>query len=104
FAGDAAEIAFALDRTIEHGVADNDRLLRHEPAVGRWPNDDAATREALADIVVGVALKLEGHAAREPGAEALPGSPCEGHVDGVIGQALVAIAFRYLAREHGPGG
>ena len=30
-ARDAAEIAFALDRAVEHGVADDDRFLRHEP-------------------------------------------------------------------------
>ena len=30
-AGYAAEIAFALDRAIHHGIADNDRFLRHDP-------------------------------------------------------------------------
>ena len=40
FAGNAAEIAFALDRAIEHGIADNDRLLRHASR-GR-PSDRAA--------------------------------------------------------------
>ena len=34
FAGDAAEIAFALDRAVEHGVADDDRFLRHDAGVG----------------------------------------------------------------------
>src|SRR5690348_4803156 len=72
-ASDAAEITFALDRAVEHGVADDDRFLRLEAAVGRRPDDEAAARKALADIVVGVAFELEGHAAREPGAEALAG-------------------------------
>ncbi len=30
-AGDAAEITFAGDRAVEHGIADDDRLLRHDP-------------------------------------------------------------------------
>src|SRR5205823_12172032 len=72
-AGDAAEIALALDGAVEHGVSDDDRFLGLEAAIGRRPNDNAAAREALADIVVGVTLELEGHAAREPGAEALAG-------------------------------
>ena len=29
-AGDAAEVALALDGAVEHGVADDDRLLRHD--------------------------------------------------------------------------
>ena len=32
-AGDAAEIAFALDRAVHHGVADDDRLFRHDAGV-----------------------------------------------------------------------
>ena len=96
--------ALALDRAVEHGVADDDRLLRHEAGVGGRAHDDAAAREALADIVVGVAFELEGHAVREPGAEALPGGAGELHVDGAVGQPLVAVALGDLAREHGAGG
>ena len=70
-AGDAAEIAFAGDRAVQHGVADDDRFLRHDAGVGRRPDDDAAARQALADIVVGFAFELEGHAVGEEGAEAL---------------------------------
>src|SRR5262249_22062922 len=92
-AGDAAEVAFALDCAVEHRVADDDRLFRHEAAVGGGTDDDAAAREALADIVVGVALEFESHAVREPGAEALAGGAGQLHVDGVVRQALVAIAL-----------
>ena len=103
-AGDAAEIAFARDRAVEHGVADDDRLLRHDAGVGRRPDDDAAARQALADIVVGVAFELEGDAAREQRAEALAGGAGELDVDGVVRQAGVAVALGDLAREHGAGG
>ena len=56
-AGDAAEIAFARDRAVEHGVADDDRLFRHDAGIGRRADDDAAARQALADIVVGRRLR-----------------------------------------------
>ena len=32
-AGDAAEVAFALDRAVHHGVADDDRLFRHDAGI-----------------------------------------------------------------------
>src|SRR4029077_10659376 len=72
-AGNAAEEALAGDRAIEHGIADDDRLLGHNAAVDRRPHDDAPTGEPLADIVIALALEFEGDAAREPGAEALSG-------------------------------
>ena len=59
FAGDAAEIALARDRAVHHGVADDDRLFRHDARVLRRLDDDASAGEALADIVVGVADDFE---------------------------------------------
>src|SRR6185295_10089725 len=73
-AGDAAEIALALDRAVQHRVADDDRLLGHDAGgLARRIDDDAPAREALADIVIGLAFELEGDAAHEPGAKTLPG-------------------------------
>src|SRR5262249_10854744 len=46
FAGDAAEVALALDRAIHHGVADDDALFGHYAAVARRLDDDAAARQA----------------------------------------------------------
>src|SRR5256885_7776136 len=54
-AGDAAEIAFALDRAVEYGVADDDRFLRHDAGICRRADDDATAGKPLADIVVGIA-------------------------------------------------
>src|SRR4051812_49323266 len=49
-ARDAAEIALALDRAVQHRVADDDGLLRHDAGrLARRINDDAPSREALAD-------------------------------------------------------
>src|ERR1019366_9291762 len=52
-AGHAAEIAFAGDGAVKHGVADDDRLMRRDfLGVARGIDDDLAAREALADIIV----------------------------------------------------
>ena len=86
-AGDAAEVALAGDRAVEHGVADDDRLLGHDAGVLRRAHDDAAAGEALADIVVGLADQLERDARREPGAKALAAGAAKRDGDRVLGQA-----------------
>src|SRR6185436_12085285 len=90
-ARDPAEIALAFDRAVQHGVADDDRLLRHDARVARRVDHDAPARKTLADIIVRLAFELEGDAAREPGAEALPRGALELHVHGVVGQPGVAV-------------
>src|SRR5260370_652529 len=84
FAGDAAEVALALDGAIHHGVADDDGLFRHDRRIARRLDDDAAARQALADIVVAFAFEIEGDAARQPRAERLAGGALEIHLDGVM--------------------
>ncbi len=71
---------------------------------GRLDDDDAPARQSLADIVVGVAGELERNAARQEGAEALPGGAAEAHGDRVLGQPGMAVAPRHLARQHGADG
>ena len=77
-AGDALEIGLAGDRAVEHGVADDDVLGRLARCFRRLAHDDAAARQALADIVVGVAGQLQRDAARQEGAEALAGGAAAG--------------------------
>ena len=103
-AGDAAEIALAGDGAVEHGVADDDRLFRHDAGVLRRAHDEAAAGEALADIVVGLADEVEGDAGGQPGAEALAAGAGQRDGDGVLGQAGEAVALGDLAGEHGAGG
>src|SRR5947207_3825667 len=97
-AGDAAEIAFALDRAVHHGIADDDRLFRHDAGIVRRLDDDAAAGKALADIVVAFAFEIEGDAARQPRAERLTRGALEAHLDGVLRQAGMAIDFGNRAR------
>ena len=96
-ARDAAEVGLAVDRAVEHDVAGDDVLGRLAAELGRGLHRDAAAGESLAAVVVGVADEIEPHAAREERAEALPGRAGEAHVDGVVGQAVVAVALGDLA-------
>src|SRR5262249_20389425 len=60
------------DRAVEDGVADDDLVVGTEGRAARRLDDKDAAGEPLADVVVGVALELEGDAAHGEGAEALP--------------------------------
>ena len=76
-AGDAAEERAPGGRAVEHGVADDHALLGAvRGAVGR-PNGDHASRQALADVVVGVTDERQLDPGREPGAERLAGGTVE---------------------------
>ena len=100
-AGHAAVIRLALDRAVHHRVADDDVLLRLGGTRRVRIHDDASARQALADVVVGRALKLEGDAAGEEGAEALARDALERDVDRVLRQAFVAVPLRHDAGKHG---
>src|SRR5207247_6092815 len=49
-AGYPAEIAFALDRAVEHCIADDDRLLRHDAGVASRARDAPPPGEPLAAV------------------------------------------------------
>src|SRR5207237_2411728 len=98
-AGDAAEIAFALDRAVHHGIADDDRLFRHDAGIVRRLDDDAAAGKALADIVVAFAFEIEGDAARQPRAERLARSALEVDLNGIVREPGVAINLRHRRRQ-----
>ena len=100
-ARDAAEVRLARDRAVEHDVAGDDVLGRLAAELGRGLHRDAPARQAFAAVVVGVADQVERHALRQERAEALAGRAGKADVDRVIGQALVAVALRDLARQHG---
>src|SRR5215213_10077887 len=102
-AGDAAEVALAGDRAVEHGVADDDRALRHDAGVRRRPHHDAPAGKTLADVVVGLALEIESDAGGEPGAEGLAGGAAQLDGDAAVGKPGMAVALRDLAREHRAG-
>ena len=66
----------------------------------RRPHGDKSARQALAEIVVGVAFEIERDARREPCAEALPGRTLEMDLNRVGRQAVLAVAPRDFGGEH----
>src|SRR6478752_1279777 len=103
-ARNAAEVAFAADRAIQHGVADDDRLFGHDAGIRGRTHDNAPAGQALADVVVAFALEFERNALGKPSPKALAGGSDELYVDGVIRQPAMAVALRDFARKHGAGG
>src|SRR5262249_46066857 len=101
FARQAANVGIAGGRAIEGDGADDDVLFRYEGRAGGRIDDDLAARQALADVIVGIALKRERHAARHEGAEALSGRALEMQLDRVLGQPLGAVLTRDLAAGDG---
>src|SRR5439155_12385757 len=99
-AGLAAEEDLAARRAVERDVADDDVLLRREGRLARRVDDDAPAREALAEVVVVVALDLDGDAGGEPGAEALARGARELDADRLRRQPLGAVAAGDLRRQH----
>ena len=104
-AGDTTEIALAADRAIEHRIAHDDRVFRHDlrGLPGRVDHELAA-RQALADIIIGLAFELERHAMGDPGAEALARRALQLDVDRVVGKPGMAVLLRDHARQHRAGG
>src|SRR5262249_31800896 len=98
-ARDASEICLAARRPVENDVADEDVLLGGEGGFPRRVHDQLAARKSLADVVVGVALQRERHAARQKGAEALSCRAGEVDADRVVRQTGSAIAPRDLRAQ-----
>ena len=84
FAGHAAEEGFSGGRAVEGDVAEDDVVFGGEGRLGVRVDDDASAAEALADVVVGVAFDLDGHARGDEGAEGLARAALELQVDGAF--------------------
>ena len=99
-AGQPAEEGAPARGAVEHGVADDDVLLGGEgDAVGRHHRERPAG-QALARVVVGVAVQGEAHARRQPAAEGLAGRAGQVDLDGVGRQALGAVRLGDARAEH----
>src|SRR5690606_14642547 len=100
FPRDTVEIGFPGDRAIQHRVADDDVFGRIARDALRLADDYAPARQALADIVVGIAGQVERHALRQPGTEALARDAGKIDPDRIRLEAGMAVLARDLARQH----
>ena len=98
--GNAPEEALATRGAIQRDIADQHLLFGLESArLGRI-DDEPAPAKALADIVVGVALHLQCHSARQPGAEALARAAVELEVNRPVGKHSRPNALDDLVGQH----
>ena len=86
-------------RAVADDVAGDDVLLGHQRRARGGPHDDPAAGQALADVVVGVALEAQRDAGRQERAEALAGGAGEREVDGAVVEAL-RVGLGDLVAEH----
>ena len=100
--GHSAEVRLAARGAVEDDVAHQDVLLGHEGRLARRIDDELAAREALADVVVGIALEGQRDAPGHEGAEALARRAREVDADRVVGQAVRTMAPRQLRAQDRP--
>lgn len=89
--GHPGEEALAFDGTIKDGVADDDVARRVALELRCRAHDDAATRQALADVIVTLANQVDGDSLRQEGTKALSGGPAQLDLDGVVRQSSVTV-------------
>src|SRR5439155_16839713 len=84
---------------VESDVADDDVVFGLEERAGRRIDGEAATRETLANVIVGIALQLQRDALGEKRPEALTGRARELGVNRAIGQQIIAPPLGDLVAE-----
>ncbi len=97
--GDTAHEHFAASGAIQAHVADDDVLLGLEGAPLGGEDRDLATAQALAAVVVGVALKLEGDTLGHEGTEGLSGVAGDRDADSTILGGVLAEGSGVLAND-----
>ena len=68
-AGDAVDVDLSGCGAVENGVADDDVVLGDQPRSALGVHRDAAPRQSLAEVVVGVSRQLQSHPRHQKGAE-----------------------------------
>ncbi|CAB4609402.1 unannotated protein [freshwater metagenome] len=97
---DSAQEHFALRCTVENNIASNDVLFSRERCALRWPHNDAAAREALTRVIVGIALKAKRDSLWQERTETLTSRSFECDRDRVVGKPFAAKATRQFSTEH----
>ena len=95
-----AEEQLAAGGAVADHVAGDHVLLGDQRRDAVGAHDHASAREPLADVVVGVTLEPQRDAARQEGAERLPGRTGEGQVDRAIRQPLPAVPPGQQRAQH----
>ena len=88
FPGGAAEVGLAAGGPIEGHVAGDDVVFRGKRTFGVGIEDELTAGKPLAEVVVAVALQLQGQAAGRKGSEGLPGPAAAADPIGILRQRV----------------
>ena len=100
FAGLASDERFAGGRAETGHVAGDHVPVRVEVHALLGPDDHASTGQALAGVVVDLAVDTQSLAARDERTDRLAAGTVQGHIDCVVGQAFGAVATGDLVADH----
>ncbi|TFA98676.1 hypothetical protein CCMA1212_009587 [Trichoderma ghanense] len=101
---DTTEVADTTCRTVQADVADQDVLFSLEDGRTRRVDNQATTRQALADVVVGITLQLESDTWREERTKGLAGRALDVDVNSVKRETLTTISLGDLVRQRSAHG
>ncbi len=102
--GTSPEQCPAAGCPVENDVADEHIVFGHECALDRWVDDETSARQALADVVIRIALQLQRDTASQKRAEALTCRAVEFDVDGVVGHSVLTPAPDQVVTQNGANG
>ena len=91
FARHAAHKYLTRCRAVQRHVADDHVFLGHKRGTFGRINNQFAAAQALAEIIIGIAFELQGHALGNERAQALTGTAVELQMDGVFRQPGGAV-------------
>ncbi|GJD02058.1 hypothetical protein ColKHC_10883 [Colletotrichum higginsianum] len=99
-----AEEHCTLGGTVQTDVTDNDIVLGLEHGGAGRIDDQATTRQTLADVVIGVTLELQGNTRGEESTEGLASGTLDVDVDSVQRQTIFTIALGDVVGERSTHG
>ena len=85
--GDPGEEGLASRASIKCCIARDDSIVRGIRGLVRFVHHQGSATEALADVVVGVALELESDTRSQEVAKGLSGAADERHANGSLGES-----------------
>src|SRR3954452_5976710 len=99
-----AQVDLTGGGAVRDHVAGDDLVLRLEHRRTVRAYDDPSTRQALADVVVGITLQAKRHPSGDERAEGLAGRPGDRDVDRAVGQPVAAVSLGDLVTQDGAHG
>jgi hypothetical protein len=98
FSSDTAEEACTAGGTVQTGVADDDVFLGFVSSTTRRVDDKTTTRQALADVVVGITLKFKCDTRGKVGTERLTSGTLDVGVNGILRETFSTVTTADLVR------